>query len=127
MGSGIMRPHVARVGWHLWVPLLALGALRACGRESATPSTPRQRHVIEIRGMAFHPADLHIAPGDTVVWINRDFVPHTSTATDSTAWDTGMLGQDQSGQFVARSAGELSYVCSLHPTMQGTVIVAVTR
>ena len=42
---------------------------------------PPRRHVVEIRGMAFHPAVLEIHRGDTVVWVNRDFVPHTATGT----------------------------------------------
>ena len=36
--------------------------------------TPARMHTIEIRGMEFHPAELTVALGDTVVWINRDVV-----------------------------------------------------
>jgi len=74
--------------------------------------------------MAFHPAALEVQPGDTVVWINRDIVPHTATASGKSGWDTGRLLQGQSGRYVPRKRGEESYACGLHPTMQGRLIVA---
>src|SRR2546423_277336 len=49
--------------------------------------------------MEFHPAVLTVAAGDTVVWVNRDIVPHTATATGGTKWDTGQLTHGQSVPF----------------------------
>lgn len=119
-----MSPNLARVWWCLPASLLvALVVLTAFGGQPAGRRVPAQRHVVEIRGMAFHPAVLEVAPGDTVVWINRDMVPHTATADGSSGWDTGVLAQQDSGQYVPRRIGETPYVCTLHPTMQGRVIV----
>jgi plastocyanin len=88
------------------------------------PSEPvPRRHVVEIRGMAFHPAVLEVRRGDTVVWINRDIVPHTATATRKPGWNTGPLPQGKSGRYVANRRGEDSYVCELHPTMLGKLVV----
>lgn len=81
---------------------------------------PPQTHTIEIRGMEFHPAELTVAVGDTVVWINRDIVPHTATTQD---WDTGLLSQEQSGRTVAPHSGTVRYVCNLHPLMRGTLVI----
>jgi len=64
-----------------------------------------------------------VAVGDTVVWINRDIVPHTATGHGRSRWDTGQLTQGQEGRYVARRAGETSYACTLHPTMHGKLIV----
>ena len=80
-------------------------------------------HTVEIRGMEFHPAELTVAVGDTVVWINRDLVPHTATGAGKTKWDTGQLAQGDSGRYVARVAGTVSYVCTFHPTMRGKLLV----
>jgi plastocyanin len=82
-----------------------------------------RRHTVEIRGMEFHPAELTVAVGDTVVWINRDLVPHTATGAGKTKWDTGQLAQGDSGRYVARVAGNVSYVCAFHPTMRGKLLV----
>jgi plastocyanin len=85
-------------------------------------AAPR-RHVVEIRGMAFHPAVLEVQPGDTVVWVNRDFVPHTATAIDKDTWHTGTLAPRDSGRYVPRGTGEDRYFCELHPPMEGKLIV----
>ena len=77
-------------------------------------------HTVEIRGMEFHPAELTVAAGDTIVWINRDIVPHTATAK---TWGTDVLSQGQSGRIVARRVGTIPYVCNLHPTMHGTLLI----
>ena len=105
--------------------LAAVGVLALAG--AAAPSHPAdpvpQRHVVEIRGMAFHPEVLEVRRGDTVVWINRDIVPHTATATRQSGWDTGTLLQGTSGQYVASHGGEDPYFCKLHPVMLGNLIV----
>jgi len=95
----------------LWL-LLLLGLSKA-------PTT----HTVEIRGMKFHPAELPVAVGDTVVWINRDIVPHTATATGRVPWDTGSLPDGGSGRLVPTRAGTLRYSCTFHPTMHGKLIV----
>ncbi|MCC6316928.1 MAG: hypothetical protein IT361_04475 [Gemmatimonadaceae bacterium] len=78
---------------------------------------------MEISGLAFHPAELNVAVGDTVVWVNRDIFPHTATASGASGWDTGTLAEGMSGRVVVSDGAELSYRCSLHPTMQGRLIV----
>lgn len=84
---------------------------------------PPQRHVVDIRGMTFEPQVLEIRLGDTVVWINRDIVPHTATATRTAGWNTGPLLQGESGRHVPRNKGEDPYFCELHPTMSGNLII----
>lgn len=73
--------------------------------------------------MAFDPAVLRVERGDTVVWVNRDLVPHTATAVGKPSWSTGNLTQDQSGHHVASAAGEVPYFCELHPVMKGLLVV----
>ena len=108
------------------LPIAALAAIGVLTLAAAglSPAAPRpQRHVIEIQGMAFHPAELQIDRGDTVGWINRDIVPHTATSTGKPAWDTGTLGQGASGQYVPRHKGEEPYFCKFHPVMLGKLII----
>jgi plastocyanin len=105
--------------------LAAIGGLVAV--LAAVPPRPTelvpQRHIVEIRGMAFHPEVLEVRRGDTVVWINRDIVPHTATASRKPGWNTGPLLQGKSGRHVARRVGEAPYFCELHPIMVGKLIV----
>ena len=81
-----------------------------------------KRHVVEIKGFGFEPAELTVAPGDTVVWINRDLVPHTATAEDE-AWDSGTLGENASWQMIASAKGRHHYFCRFHPTMKSALVV----
>jgi plastocyanin len=79
-----------------------------------------QRHVIEMRGFAFVPAQVTVARGDTVVWINRDALPHTAT---SEQWDSGEMRAQATWGVVADDTGTLEYICAYHPSMRGTITV----
>jgi plastocyanin len=111
-----------------WFPIAALAAIGVLAMAGAAGAPPPadpvpQRHIVEIRGMAFHPEALDVRRGDTIVWINRDIVPHTATSTRKAGWDTGPLLQGKSGDYVARQPGEDPYFCQLHPVMLGKLIV----
>lgn len=82
-------------------------------------STP---HTIEIRDMAFHPAELRVQVDDTIVWVNQDFVPHTATAQDS-EWSSPLLAQDENWTMVALRPGSEEYLCDFHPVMTATLTV----
>jgi len=79
-------------------------------------------HVVTIADMQFTPATLNVVPGDTVVWINRDLVPHTATAASGT-FDSGKIDAQNSWKFTIRTSGRFSYACAYHPTMTGLVAV----
>jgi len=90
-------------------------ALAACAREA--PARP-ERHTVELRNFGFSPASVAVRPGDEVVFVNRDAVPHTATADDR-AWDTGNIAAGDSAVVKVRDAA--SYKCRYHPTMTGTL------
>ena len=99
--------------------VLPLAALAAGGGTYG----PSRIHIVEIHGMAFHPASLKVSVGDTVIWINRDIVPHTVTGGGRRQWDSGQLQQGDSSRYVPRRAGRAPYICTLHPTMKGLLII----
>ncbi|EYD72418.1 cupredoxin domain-containing protein [Limimaricola hongkongensis] len=82
-----------------------------------------QLHAIEIRGFAFVPAQITIAPGDTVVFTNRDSAPHTATS-ESGLFDSGRLGNNQSVRLSFSARGSYPYLCAFHPRMRGMITVA---
>ena len=79
-------------------------------------------HVVKIRGMAFKPAKLTIAPGDKVQFINEDNAPHTATGK-SRSFDTGNLSKNDSKTVSFSAKGRFDYFCAVHPSMTGTIIV----
>ncbi len=100
-------------------------AAYGCARSSGTAGARPARHDVTIRQIAFQPAALDAAPGDTVVWHNRDIVPHTVSAADH-AWDSGNLPPDSSFSLVVPPRDSLPYGCRYHTNMHGIVRVART-
>ena len=62
----------------------ALGAV--CFGISPVSAQPKTVEVT-IEHFAFVPANVTVADGDTIVFVNKDIVPHTATATDN-SWTT---------------------------------------
>ncbi|MNI18619.1 Amicyanin precursor [compost metagenome] len=79
-------------------------------------------HTVEITNFAYSPAKLEIKQGDIVNFVNKDEVGHTATS-DKGKFDTGLLKQKESKQIVFKDAGEISYYCTPHPGMKGTIVV----
>ena len=79
-------------------------------------------HTVTIEGMKFTPERLEVAAGDTVVWTNKDFVPHTVTASGAKV-ESGELATNKSFRFVAKKKGEMPYICRLHPVMKAVLVV----
>ncbi len=72
--------------------------------------------------MKFVPERLEVAVGDTVSFTNEDLVPHTVT-DKADGIESGELAPQASWKLVVRQKGEIDYVCRLHPTMRGALIV----
>jgi len=79
-------------------------------------------HTVEIRNFAFAPAEVTVEPGDTVVWTNGDFVPHTATGRNN-RWDSSAISANGSWRVVAPAPGRYAYYCVFHPGMTAAVIV----
>ena len=78
--------------------------------------------MVHMSGAQFAPAQLTVAAGTTVTFINDDDEPHTVTAADG-SWSTGHLAPGVAYSRTFTSAGTYSYVCLYHPWMQATVTV----
>lgn len=71
--------------------------------------------------MVFRPEVLRAEPGDTVMWVNRDLVPHTATARDA-SWTSPSLDQGERWSLVVGEGHELEYLCDFHPVMRGRIV-----
>jgi plastocyanin len=87
------------------------------------PARAATTHQVAIQGMAFVPADLTIAAGDSVTWTNADNGAHTATA-ESGAFDTGRLVGGATATLTFNGAGSFAYICAIHTSMKGTITVA---
>lgn len=75
---------------------------------------------ILIQNFAFNPAVLNIKVGDTVVWQNKDAAPHK---IKSNSFNSAILSQNDTFKFSFGIAGTYDYICSIHPSMKGQIIV----
>lgn len=85
---------------------------------SAPPGAAR------ILDFAFTPSFIRVAPGSRVTWVNEGVAPHTVTSPDG-AFDSGIISAGGSYARTFDTPGTFPYLCSLHPDMTGTLIVAV--
>ncbi|HLU02448.1 MAG TPA: cupredoxin family copper-binding protein [Advenella sp.] len=104
----------------MWMAATVLACLLlaplARGADRAAPAV----HVVTIQNMQFMPAALTVRPGEKVMWINKDLVPHTASATDS-QFDSGNIAAGASWTYTVKKAGTVHYVCRYHPGMQATL------
>ena len=76
--------------------------------------------IVEIHQFKFAPADISIAAGGSVAFVNLDLVPHTATGD---GFDTGTLRKDERAVVHFPKAGEFPYLCKFHRHMTGRVLV----
>ena len=77
---------------------------------------------VKVDNFSFSPQTITIAPGTTVIWTNRDDIPHT-VVSDDKVFKSKVLDTDEKFSFTFDKAGNFPYFCSIHPKMTGKVIV----
>lgn len=87
----------------------------------AAPSVAGEVVRVTINDLAFSPAEVRAKVGDTIEWVNGDFVDHTAT-DKAGAWDVA-IAAGKSAQLSLTTAGTFSYFCKIHPGMTGTINV----
>lgn len=76
------------------------------------------------------PEEATVKAGETVTWKNDDTAIHTATsgkdATPDGKFDTSLVSPGQSSKPIAmpNEPGQYPYFCTLHPWMEGTIIVS---
>jgi plastocyanin len=79
-------------------------------------------HTVTIEQMKFAPESLDAAVGDTVVWKNKDVVPHNATASNG-GFKSPTIAPGGSWKYKLRKKGAFPYTCTLHPTMKAALNV----
>jgi plastocyanin len=77
---------------------------------------------VKMEKLAFVPAEITAHVGDTIEWINSDFVAHTATARDG-SWDV-LIPVNVKKTVVLKAEGTVKYYCKFHPNMTGKIVVS---
>ncbi len=104
----------------LLLALVLTPALKA-QEHAAAPASSAQAQV-RIGNFTFSPAEITIAPGTALTWVNGDDIPHTVAAANK-SFRSKAMDTDQTYSFTFTTPGIYDYFCSLHPQMRGKVIV----
>jgi len=78
-------------------------------------------YIVEIKQMQFQPALLKVHSGDTVMWVNHDFVAHDVTEQNTKAWNSSPLAPGAAWRMIAATSAD--YYCSIHQVMKGKLEV----
>jgi plastocyanin len=90
--------------------------------QNSTTVPAKKTATVDIHDHTFDPAQLNIAPGTTVTFVNKDTEAHTATA-DNNLFETGVLEPGESTWVLFRGSGTVTYHCELHPDMKGSIVV----
>ena len=75
---------------------------------------------VKIQNFAYDSEVINIKKGESVLWKNYDNVPHDVVFSD---FKSPLLKKDQTFTQQFNVAGTYEYYCSLHPSMNGRVVV----
>ncbi len=89
----------------------------------ATPVLRQSGASVSIIDFAFQPSAIQVTVGGSVTWTNNGAEAHTAS---SDTFDTGEIGVGSSASVPFDQEGSVSYFCSIHPEMTGTVTVVGT-
>jgi plastocyanin len=103
------------------------GGITPSPRAAETTPTPAPSEsvrgtAVTMDGVSFSPDRLVVRVGETITWTNKDPFPHNVTSSTG-AFKSGDIAPDAQWTFRATAAGRFPYTCTLHPGMNGILIV----
>ena len=82
---------------------------------------------VSMKNIQFSPKSISVAKGATVKWTNNDSVNHDVTKKGGPgpqfASGSGNLAKGDTYEQTFKTAGQITYVCTVHPGMEGTITV----
>ena len=84
------------------------------------PSAPG---TVAMKDVKFVPERLTIKVGDKVTWRNDESLDHNVVAQKGAKFRSRAFGKGATYTFTAKKPGTIDYVCTLHPGMDGQLIV----
>src|SRR5690242_4241612 len=98
-------------------PLLSACLAIAAAATPAAAATVR----ITVTKLTFEPAQVSAHVGDTIEWVNSDFLAHSATDRKK-QWDL-FIAPNKKAQVTLKQPGEIDYFCRFHPNMVGHISV----
>ena len=113
----------------MWVvgliaPVMIALLLVCAGSPSVMASSDQTSATAEVKidNFSFGPQTITVPVGATVVWTNRDDIPHTSVSTEG-VFKSKVMDTDEKFSYTFTKPGTYPYYCTIHPKMTGQVVV----
>jgi plastocyanin len=87
------------------------------------PLTNGRATAVAIKNFCFGPTVVHVRPGESVTWTNRDSFDHTVTGANRSFGSYRSLKRNRSAAWRFERPGVYPYYCVVHPGMVGAVVV----
>lgn len=89
----------------------------------AADAVPADAIHVDIAKMKYAPAKIEVEEGQTVLWTNKDAMPHNVQIANPFKIAGNMLRAGQTFAIKFNEAGEYAYTCTPHPFMKGSITV----
>jgi plastocyanin len=109
------------------LPMLALVVLLAgCGSSgggSGKAEVLPPGDSVEMKSLHFKPDHIQVPVGQKITWHNDESVPHDVQADSGASFSSKTFSKDGTFSWTPDKAGTVTYECTLHPGMDGTIDV----
>lgn len=78
-------------------------------------------YMVVMDKMKFGPLPAGLRKGDSIIWVNRDFLRHTATAADH-SFDVDLPAGGKA-KTILKKSGAIAFSCRFHPGMRGVLKV----
>ena len=126
--------HMKRIGLLLLAGLAlaaaGCGSSSSSSSSSSTPAAPASSTANSTASSSgagktvtiiqFNPTSQTVKVGTPVKWVNEDTVPHN---VQGGPLHSSTFGEGGSYEFTPKTAGTITYVCTIHPNMKATLKV----
>jgi plastocyanin len=99
------------------------GASTSTSAPSSSSSSSGGAVLIKMQNIQFDPKAVTVKVGQKVKWVNEDGVAHNVASQSGETIKSPTFGHGGSFEFTPKQAGDIKYVCTLHPGMDGTLTV----
>jgi plastocyanin len=90
----------------------------------ACPGARAVDRVVHQKGRVFSVGTMTLAPGEQVVFLNDDTVPHNIMSdTPGSAFDLGSQSPGSATPVSFDKIGDVAVLCAIHPRMQMTITI----
>jgi plastocyanin len=93
---------------------------------ASTPATPAAGGgvvAIQMKNTSFQPKTITAKVGQTVKWTNDDSFDHNVKAATGEDFQSKDFGQGGTYSYKLDKAGTITYECTIHPGMRGSITV----